>query len=137
MAARRAPRSEHARDPGLTDTLYRRTVWRLLLPIAVLTFINSHRPDERELRGTADVARRADLTPTGFGLGVSTFFVAYLLFQYPHAMLLRRLGIRVWLLLSMTMWGIAGLMMSRVQDPRISWWRGSCSVLPKPASHPA
>ena len=25
----------------VTDPLYRRTVWRLLLPIAVLTFINS------------------------------------------------------------------------------------------------
>ena len=50
--------------------------------------------------------------------GVSTFFIAYLLFQYPHALLLRRLGIRIWLLLSMTVWGIAGLMMSRVQDPQ-------------------
>jgi ACS family tartrate transporter-like MFS transporter len=56
------------------------------------------------------------LSPSVFGLGVSTFFVAYLLFQYPHALLLRRLGIRVWLLLSMTVWGIAGLMMARVQD---------------------
>jgi ACS family tartrate transporter-like MFS transporter len=56
------------------------------------------------------------MSPTVFGLGISTFFVAYLLFQYPHALLLRRLGIRLWLLLSMCVWGIAGLMMAHVQD---------------------
>jgi MFS transporter, ACS family, tartrate transporter len=100
----------------VTDTLYRRTVWRLLVPIAVLTFINSI--DRMNVSFAAQqMSRDIGLTPTGFGLGVSTFFIAYLLFQYPHAMLLRRLGIRVWLLLSMTIWGFAGLMMSRVQDP--------------------
>ena len=100
----------------MTDTLYRRTVWRLLLPIAVLTFINSI--DRMNVSFAAQqMSRDVGLTPTGFGLGVSTFFIAYLLFQYPHALLLRRLGIRAWLLLSMTVWGVAGLMMSRVQDP--------------------
>lgn len=100
----------------MTDPLYRRTVWRLLLPIAVLTFINSI--DRMNVSFAAQqMSRDVGLTPTGFGVGVSTFFIAYLLFQYPHALLLRRLGIRLWLLLSMTAWGIAGLMMSRVQDP--------------------
>ncbi|HUG72437.1 MAG TPA: MFS transporter [Steroidobacteraceae bacterium] len=100
----------------MTDLLYRRTVWRLLLPIAVLTFINSI--DRMNVSFAAQqMSRDVGLTPTQFGLGVSTFFVAYLLFQYPHALLLRRLGIRVWLLLSMTVWGIAGLMMTWVQDP--------------------
>jgi len=100
----------------MTDALYRRTVWRLLLPIAVLTFINSI--DRMNVSFAAQqMSRDVGLTPSGFGMGVSTFFVAYLLFQYPHALLLRRLGIRIWLLLSMTVWGIAGLMMARVQDP--------------------
>lgn len=101
----------------MTEAVYRRTVWRLLLPIAVLTFINSI--DRMNVSFAAQqMSRDVGLTPTTFGVGVSTFFIAYLLFQYPHALLLRRLGIRVWLLLSMTVWGIAGLMMSRVQDPQ-------------------
>jgi ACS family tartrate transporter-like MFS transporter len=101
----------------VTDALYRKTVWRLLLPIAVLTFINSI--DRMNVSFAAQqMSRDVGLTPTGFGVGVSTFFIAYLLFQYPHALLLRRLGIRLWLLLSMTVWGIAGVMMSRVQDPQ-------------------
>src|SRR6187402_1359459 len=99
----------------LRDPLYRRTVWRLLLPIALLTFINSIDRMNVSFAGQ-QMSRAIGLTPTGFGLGVSTFFIAYLLFQYPHALLLRRLGIRLWLLLSMAVWGIAGVMMSRVQD---------------------
>lgn len=98
-----------------TDNLYRKTVWRLLLPIAVLTFINSIDRMNVSFAGQ-QMSRDVGLTPSVFGVGVSTFFVAYLLFQYPHALLLRRLGIRPWLLLSMTVWGIAGLMMSRVHD---------------------
>ncbi|MEO8308013.1 MAG: MFS transporter [Pseudomonadota bacterium] len=98
-----------------TGALYRKTVLHLLLPIALLTLINSIDRMNVSFAG-AQMSRDIGLTPTGFGLGVSTFFVAYLLFQYPHALLLRRLGIRPWLLLSMTVWGVAGIMMSRVQD---------------------
>ena len=101
----------------MSDSLYRRTVWRVLLPIAILTFINSIDRMNVSFAGQ-QLSRDVGLTPSGFGLGVSTFFVAYLLFQYPHALLLRKLGIRLWLLLSMTVWGIAGLMMSRVQEPQ-------------------
>jgi len=101
----------------MTDSLYRRTVWRVLLPIAILTFINSIDRMNVSFAGQ-QLSRDVGLTSSGFGLGVSTFFVAYLLFQYPHALLLRKLGIRLWLLLSMTVWGIAGLMMSRVQEPQ-------------------
>ena len=99
-------------NPG-PDPLYRRTVWRLLLPIAVLTFINAIDRMNVSFAGQP-MSQSAGLSPTTFGLGVSTFFVAYLIFQYPHALLLRRWGIRPWLLLSMTVWGVAGILMSRV-----------------------
>jgi ACS family tartrate transporter-like MFS transporter len=97
------------------DPLYRRTVWRLLLPIAVLTFINAIDRMNVSFAGQA-MSQSVGLSPSTFGVGVSTFFVAYLIFQYPHALLLRRWGIRPWLLMSMTLWGIAGILMSRVQD---------------------
>jgi ACS family tartrate transporter-like MFS transporter len=100
---------------GDASRLYRRTVWRLLLPIAVLTFINSIDRMNVSFAGQ-QMSRDVGMSPTVFGLGVSTFFIAYLLFQYPHALLLRRIGIRPWLLLSMVVWGIAGVLMSRVQD---------------------
>ena len=104
-----------ARGDAGGDALYRRTLWRLLLPIALLTFVNGIDRLNVSFAGQP-MSQEVGLTPTQFGLGVGTFFVAYLLFQYPHALLLRRFGIRRWLLLSMSVWGIAGLLMSRVQD---------------------
>ena len=100
---------------GDSAALYRRTVWRLLVPIAVLTFINGIDRMNVSVAGQL-MSQAIGLSPTQFGLGISTFFVAYLLFQYPHALLLRRFGIRAWLLLSMTVWGVAGVLMSRVQN---------------------
>ena len=95
------------------DLTWRKTVWRLLLPIALLTFINGIDRLNVSFAGQA-LSAQVGLSPTQFGLGISAFFVGYLLFQYPHAALLRRLGIRPWLLLSMLLWGVAGVLMSRV-----------------------
>lgn len=102
-----------ASDPG--ELLYRRTAWRLLLPLAVLSFINSIDRMNVSFAGQ-QMSADTGMSPTVYGFGISLFFVAYLLFQYPHALLLRRFGIRAWLLLSMAIWGVSGLLMARVQD---------------------
>lgn len=98
------------------DPLFSKLVRRLLLPLALLSLVNAV---DRMNVSFAGQAMSADigLTPTTFGLGVSAFFAAYLLFQYPHALLLRAIGIRWWLLLSMTVWGIAGVWMAHLQTP--------------------
>lgn len=87
----------------------------LIVPIALVTFVNSI---DRVNLSYAGHALSADLglTPDQFGLSVSMFFVAYLVFQYPHARLLRTWGIRPWILLSMLGWGLSGIWMSRVRS---------------------
>jgi ACS family tartrate transporter-like MFS transporter len=96
---------------------YRRVVLRLLVPIALLTFVNAIDRTNVSFAAT-QMSRDIGLTPGSFGLGVSAFFVAYLLFQYPHAVLLRRWGIKPWLLLAVTVWGVAGVLMSRIESPQ-------------------
>ena len=93
----------------------RKLAWRLILPIALITFVNSI---DRVNVSYAGSAMSADLglAPNQFGLGVSMFFFAYLLFQYPHVALLRRFGIKPWLFVSMILWGISGLWMAHVQS---------------------
>jgi MFS transporter, ACS family, tartrate transporter len=88
-------------------------VW-LIIPIALITFVNSI---DRVNVSYAGSAMSADLglTPAQFGQGVSMFFVAYLLFQYPHVRLLRAWGIKPWILVSMLLWGLSGLWMSRIE----------------------
>ena len=87
----------------------------LIVPIAVITFVNSI---DRVNISYAGASMSADLglTRDQFGWGVSMFFIAYLLFQYPHVWLLRRWGIRRWLSLSMLVWAISGLWMAHIQS---------------------
>jgi MFS transporter, ACS family, tartrate transporter len=102
-----------ARQP---DLLFRKLVRWLILPIALLTFVNAI--DRVNISFAASAMQRdIGLSPSAFGFGVSMFFVAYLLFQYPHALLLRYIGIRLWMLLSVSLWGLSGLLMAHVQEP--------------------
>ncbi|MEO5706308.1 MAG: MFS transporter [Alteraurantiacibacter sp.] len=88
------------------------TLW-LIVPIAIITFINSI---DRVNISYAGSAMSADLglSQEQFGRGVSMFFLAYLLFQYPHVRLLRAWGIKVWLPLSMLVWAASGFWMAHV-----------------------
>jgi ACS family tartrate transporter-like MFS transporter len=102
------------------DTEVRRRVERklivwLIVPIALITFVNSI---DRVNISYAGSAMSADLglSPSQFGEGVSLFFVAYLLFQYPHVRLLRAWGIKPWILLSMLLWAASGLLMARIDS---------------------
>jgi ACS family tartrate transporter-like MFS transporter len=109
-SARRAP--DHA-DQAL-ERLGTKMIWRLILPLAFFTFVNAI---DRVNVSFAAHAMGADigLTPATFGLGVGAFFLAYLIFQYPHAALLRKLGIRRWLLGSVLLWGLSGVLLARVE----------------------
>ncbi|NOW47973.1 ACS family tartrate transporter-like MFS transporter [Novosphingobium sp. SG751A] len=89
----------------------RAVIW----PLAGLTFVNAI--DRANLSFAAHAMEQdIHLSPTSFGTAVGAFFLAYLLFQYPHAALLRRFGIRRWLLCTVSLWGVAGLAMSRVNS---------------------
>lgn len=94
--------------------VFRKVVLRLILPIALLSFVNAIDRMNLSFAGAA-MSRDLSLSPTDFGTGVSLFFVAYLIFQYPHALLLARWGIRPWLLVSVSLWGVASLGMAWVE----------------------
>ena len=91
----------------------RKLTLRLILPIAVITFINSIDRVNVSYAGSALSADLA-LAPDQFGLGVSMFFIAYLLFQYPHVRLLQSWGIKRWIFACMVLWGISGIWMAQV-----------------------
>lgn len=103
--------------PHAADTMRRQVerklTVRLILPIAIITFVNSI---DRVNVSYAGSAMSADLglAPSQFGLGIAMFFIAYLLFQYPHVRLLRSWGIKRWIFASMVLWGISGIWMAHV-----------------------
>jgi ACS family tartrate transporter-like MFS transporter len=104
----------HAHPAPLRSVVERKLFLWLIAPIALITFVNSI---DRVNVSYAGSAMSADLglSPSQFGQGVSMFFVAYLLFQYPHVRLLRAWGIKPWILVSMLLWGLSGLWMSQIE----------------------
>jgi ACS family tartrate transporter-like MFS transporter len=86
-----------------------------VLPLALLTMVNAI---DRVNVSFAASAMMQDLRfgPQTFGMGISAFFVGYLLFQYPHAALLRRIGIKLWLGSALLLWGLAGLGMAFIDS---------------------
>jgi ACS family tartrate transporter-like MFS transporter len=102
-------------ESALGRRVERKLLAGLIFPIAFISFINAI---DRVNVSYAGFALTADLqlAPDQFGFGVSMFFMAYLLFQYPHALLLRKIGIRWWILSAMSVWGISSYWMSQVQS---------------------
>lgn len=106
-------------DHDLEPELRRRTSAKLLVfliaPIALITFVNALDRVNISYAGSA-MSAELQLSPEQFGQGVSVFFIAYLLFQYPHVWLLRVMGIKPWIFLSMVLWGCSGLWMSQIDS---------------------
>jgi ACS family tartrate transporter-like MFS transporter len=100
---------------ALRQQVTRKLTLRLIVPIAIITFVNSI---DRVNVSYAGSAMSADLglSPDQFGFGVAMFFIAYLLFQYPHVRLLRSWGIKPWIFVSMMLWGISGIWMAHVES---------------------
>lgn len=75
----------------MEPSTYRKVLARIVLPLAMLVILRSL---DRVNMSFAALRMNADigLDPKTYGFGVGIFFVGYLLFQLPSAVLLRRLG---------------------------------------------
>ena len=93
--------------------LQRKITLRLIVPIAVITFVNSIDRVNISYAGSA-MSADLNLSPDQFGWGVSMFFIAYLLFQYAHVRLLRAWGIKRWIFVSMMLWAASGFWMAHI-----------------------
>lgn len=57
------------------------------------------------------------LTATMYGVGVSVFYITYLIFEVPSNLLMTKVGPRIWIARIMISWGIISSMMFMVQQP--------------------
>lgn len=88
----------------------------LIAPLSVLFVLNSL---DRVNVGFAALQMNAALqfTPQIYGFGISIFFVGYVLLQYPHVLLQRVLGARLWILAASLAWGTVATAMTFINDP--------------------
>ncbi|MDH7975207.1 MFS transporter [Sphingomonas sp. AR_OL41] len=95
---------------------YRKVMRRVVLVLAgliVLSSIDRVNVSFAAIRMNADIG----LDAKGYGLGASLFFVGYLLCQIPSAALLRRIGARRWIAISVGGWGLTAAAMAFVTVP--------------------
>ena len=92
-----------------------KVTWYLVAPLTFLTFLNSL---DRVNVSFAALRMNADLKldPKRYGFGVGIFFFAYLLFQFPHTFVLRRIGPRRWLFAAVLFWGCVATAMAAIQN---------------------
>jgi ACS family tartrate transporter-like MFS transporter len=64
-------------------------------------------PDWHPSYAALDMMRDLGLSASAYGLGAGIFFIGYLLFEIPAAMLVERSSARIWLARMMIVWGIA------------------------------
>jgi ACS family phthalate transporter-like MFS transporter len=111
--------SEHIalREPPdvLQDTLAK-AKWRII-PFLFLCFVVNY--IDRSNVGFAKLHFQKELgfSDAVYGLGVSLFFVGYLLFEVPSNLLLARIGARKTLSRIMVLWGIASIATMIVKTP--------------------
>jgi ACS family tartrate transporter-like MFS transporter len=89
--------------------------WRVLLPIVTLIVLSSL---DRVNVSFAALRMNADLglTQQAYSYAVGSFFVGYLLFQFPSTALLQRIGARRWIAACVITWGIAAAAMAFVRN---------------------
>ena len=83
-----------------------------LLLLLVLSTIDRANVSFAALRMNADLG----LSPQSYGFGVSMFFVGYILLQLPSVWLLQRIGMRRWLFVITSLWGLAATCMAFVHS---------------------
>jgi len=100
---------------ALQDTLGR-AKWRII-PFLFLCFVVNY--IDRSNVGFAKLHFQKDLgfSDAVYGLGVSLFFVGYLMFEVPSNLLLARIGARKTLSRIMVLWGIASMATMLVKSP--------------------
>ncbi len=97
------------------SSVSRKIILRLVVPLTVLGMLNSL---DRVNISFAALQMNADLGLTAelYGYAVSTFFISYLLFQFPSAKVMKVLGPRLWVFVVVLIWGVSATCMSLVQN---------------------
>jgi len=103
-------------DPDrLANDVRRKITVRLVAPITFLTFLNSL---DRVNVSFAALQMNSDLglDPQMYGFGVGIFFFSYILFQFPHTHILRRIGAQKWIFGAVLIWGAVATSMALMQN---------------------
>jgi ACS family tartrate transporter-like MFS transporter len=86
----------------------------LVLAMYVVCYIDRANVSFANLRMSADLG----MSPRSYGFGVGIFFIGYVLFEIPGAIIVERWSARKWMARIMITWGLLTILSAFVQTPR-------------------
>jgi ACS family phthalate transporter-like MFS transporter len=101
---------------AVAEATYRKVTWRLmsfLFMCWVLNYLDRVNISFAQLQLKQDLG----MSNTAYGLGVSLFFIGYILLEVPSTLLLRRIGARKTVTRIMLLWGLISTSMAFMTTP--------------------
>jgi D-galactonate transporter len=102
-------------DDGEAVT-YAKVMWRLL-PFLFICYLCAYLDRINVAFAKLQMLKDLGLSDAVYGVGASTFFVGYLLFEVPSNLMLLRIGARRWIARIMVTWGLISAAMMYVSTP--------------------
>ena len=106
-----------ASDQLATDAA--QAAWKVkkrLLPIFVLVTVANYLDRGNISYAAEGLKQRLGMDDVGYGAASSALFYTYVCFQWPHALIAERVGVRPWLAAMIALWGFATLLTAWVQS---------------------
>jgi MFS transporter, ACS family, phthalate transporter len=102
--------------PARNEAIYRKVTWRLMSFLFVCWVLNYL---DRVNISFAQLQLKQDLhmSDAAYGLGVSLFFIGYILLEVPSTLLLKRIGARKTVTRIMLIWGAVSTSMAFMTSP--------------------
>jgi MFS family permease len=88
-----------------------RAVWRVM-PLAALCFVAAVIDKANIGFAKLQMTKSLGLSETAFGFGASLFFLAFIVFEVPSALIAHRIGARLWVARIMATWGVITVLMA-------------------------
>jgi MFS transporter, ACS family, phthalate transporter len=100
----------------LLDAAYRKSAWRLM-PFLFLCYVLNYIDRSNVSFARLQLGEMLGFSDAIYGLGVSCFFVGYVLFEIPSNLLMQRIGVRKTLTRIMLLWGLVSAAMMFIRTP--------------------
>jgi len=97
-------------------------IWRRVMPIVMLLYIFNYMDRTNISYAQLTMGEELGITAAGFGLASSIFFLAYVVFEIPSNMALKKFGARIWLARIAITWGLVTVVMGFVQSQTQLVW---------------
>ncbi|MGO4452985.1 MFS transporter [Arthrobacter sp. RAF14] len=88
-----------------------------IIPLVIICYFIANLDKTNISIAALDMNADLGLTATMYGIGVSVFYITYLIFEVPSNLLMTKVGPRIWIARIMISWGLVSSLVGLVQAP--------------------